>query len=300
MPKSDPPRPRICDYEGSNYRTEFWEGKGRDYEDRVERIALRRLLPAQGRRLMEIGAGFGRLTDEYHAYEQVVLVDYSFSQLRFAQELHGISDRFVYVAADAYSLPFRAGIFDGATVIRVIHHISNAGAVLKQIRRVLVPGGVLILEYANKRNIKAIVRYARGRQEWSPYDHEPVEFVELNFDFHPDYMHSRLAEAGFSTKRSIPVSFFRVGALKKVVPTGVLAGMDGVLQLSGLHITPSIFTRNIAIGDSPNNLNAASLFVCPDCGDELMTEGDVMTCRGCHHRWAIRDGIYDFKAPLED
>ena len=41
-------RPRICDYEGSNYRTEFWEGKGRDYEDQVERIALRRLLPQNG------------------------------------------------------------------------------------------------------------------------------------------------------------------------------------------------------------------------------------------------------------
>ena len=66
------PRPRICDYEGSNYRTEFWEGKDRDYEDRVERVALRRLLPASGRRLLEIGAGFGRLTNEYAAFDQVV------------------------------------------------------------------------------------------------------------------------------------------------------------------------------------------------------------------------------------
>ncbi len=43
-------RPPICDYEGSNYRTEFWESKGRNYEDQVERIALRRLLPKHGRR----------------------------------------------------------------------------------------------------------------------------------------------------------------------------------------------------------------------------------------------------------
>ncbi|NJO83820.1 MAG: hypothetical protein HC828_14170 [Blastochloris sp.] len=58
-----PQPPKICDYEGSNYRTEFWEGRGREYEDQVERIALRRLLPPEGgRRLLEIGAGFGRLT----------------------------------------------------------------------------------------------------------------------------------------------------------------------------------------------------------------------------------------------
>jgi hypothetical protein len=24
--------PPICDYEGSNYRTDFWEGRGRAYE----------------------------------------------------------------------------------------------------------------------------------------------------------------------------------------------------------------------------------------------------------------------------
>ena len=75
MTKPHDIRPPICDYEGSNYRTEFWEGKGRDYEDQVERIALRRLLPKHGRRLLELGAGFGRLTSEYNMYDQVVLCD---------------------------------------------------------------------------------------------------------------------------------------------------------------------------------------------------------------------------------
>lgn len=60
-------RPTIIDYENSTYRADFWEGRGRDYEDRVERIALRRLLRVRGRRLLEVGAGFGRLTNEYRA-----------------------------------------------------------------------------------------------------------------------------------------------------------------------------------------------------------------------------------------
>jgi SAM-dependent methyltransferase len=299
MPKQDF-RPRICDYEGSDYRTEFWEGKGRDYEDRVERIALRRLLPDKGKRLLEIGAGFGRLTGEYHGFDQVVLVDYSLSQLRYAQEHLGTSGRYIYVAADAYSLPFRSGSFDGATIIRVIHHIADVPAVMKQVRRVLTSGGVFILEYANKRNVKAMYRFATGKQKWNPHDPEPVEFVELNFDFHPDYMRQELRTAGFATKRSIPVSFFRIGALKNMLPTGLLAGMDGVLQLTGLHYTPSIFTRNIAKGDSPNNLETDSLFVCPDDGHELTRVGDTLMCKSCSQRWAIRDGIYDFKAPLEE
>src|SRR5262245_52692514 len=144
--------PRICDYEGSNYRTEFWENKGRDYEDRIERVALRRLLPTHGKRLLEIGAGFGRLTNEYQAYQQVILLDYSLSQLQYAQETLGTSGRYIYVAADAYKLPFRPGVFDTVTMIRVIHHMANVPAILTQIRRVMVSGGTFILEHANKQN----------------------------------------------------------------------------------------------------------------------------------------------------
>lgn len=293
-------RPRICDYEGSNYRTEFWEGKSRDYEDRVERIALRRLMPQGGRRLLEIGAGFGRLTNEYHQYEQVVLLDYSLSQLRYAQQYLGDSERYVYVAADAYSLPFRPGSFDAATVIRVIHHISDTRAVLQQVRRVLVPGGTFILEFANKRHLKAMLRYALGNQDWNPYDLKPVEFVELNYDFHPDYIQQMLGATQFETQRRLPVSFFRLASLKDRLPTNLLVTLDSLLQLTGLLITPSIFTLNEAEGSSPNNLHAPSMFVCPDCGNELSHDGQILICKACNRRWAIRDGIYDFKAPLDE
>ena len=53
------PRRAICDYEGTSYRARFWEGQGREYEDLAERIALRRLLPPEGDRLLELGAAFG-------------------------------------------------------------------------------------------------------------------------------------------------------------------------------------------------------------------------------------------------
>ena len=61
--------PPLCDYEGSGYRTDFWEGHGRDYEDLTERGALRRLLPLRGRRVVHLGAGFGRMTNELGGYD---------------------------------------------------------------------------------------------------------------------------------------------------------------------------------------------------------------------------------------
>ncbi|MFQ3567135.1 MAG: methyltransferase domain-containing protein [Aggregatilineales bacterium] len=293
------PRPQICDYEGSSYRTEFWEGKGRDYEDRVERIALRRLLPSGGLRLLEVGAGFGRLTNEYHQFEQIVLLDYSFSQLQYAQEKLGRSSRYVYVAADAYHLPFAAQTFDGATMIRVLHHMAQVDSVLAQVRRVLAPGAAFILEHASKRNLKAILRYAAGRQTWNPNDREPVEFVELNFDFHPDHILIALAQAGFVVERRLPVSYLRIPALKRLLPAGLLAGFDSLLQLTGLLYSPSIFIRCRAVGPAQTEPLGELTFICPECDGTLVRMDDTMLCQQCARRWAVRDGIYDFKAPLD-
>jgi hypothetical protein len=55
--------PPVCDYEGSDYHARFWESGERDYEDRAERVALRRLMPPAGATLIEVGAGYGRLAD---------------------------------------------------------------------------------------------------------------------------------------------------------------------------------------------------------------------------------------------
>lgn len=298
MPQHDS-RPPICDYEGSNYRTEFWEGRGRNYEDQVERLALERLLPEGGRRMLEVGAGFGRLTNEYDAFNQVVLLDYSLSQLQYAQEHLGRSPRYVYVAADAYHLPFHPGVFDAATMVRVIHHMAHVDAVLEQVRRVLVPSGVFILEHANKRNLKAMLRYALRQQSWNPYDERPVEFVELNFDFHPEYIRRELQRARFGVADRIPVSLFRLDQLKDNLPVDMLTRLDRLFQDSGLLIAPSVFVRSIAIGLTPNNLDHNMLFACPECGGELVRHDNTITCLNDGLSWSIRDGIYDFKAPIE-
>ena len=55
------------------YRDAFWPQ--RRYEDACDRIALRAFLPRAGGRLIEVGAGFGRLVDEYAGYREVVLLD---------------------------------------------------------------------------------------------------------------------------------------------------------------------------------------------------------------------------------
>ncbi len=177
--------PPVCSYEGSDYQERFWDQGDRAYEDRVEAIALRRLLPAGGTRLLELGAGAGRNTPRYTGFEQVVLVDYSRTQLEQAQQRLGTGRRYIYVAADIYRLPFAPSAFPVATMIRTLHHMAEPQAALRQVRRSLAAGGAFVLEFANKRNLKSIARWVLRRQTWSPFDRAPVEFAELNFDFHP-------------------------------------------------------------------------------------------------------------------
>ena len=186
--------PPVCNYEGSDYQEAFWEKGGRAYEDRAEAIALKRMLPKGGRLMLELGAGAGRNTPRYAGFERIVVLDYSTTQLAQAQERLGRSDKYIYVAADVYRLPFRTGLFDAATMIRVLHHMADAPKALAQIQATLQPGATFILEFANKLNLKAILRYWLGKQSWSPFTLEPVEFVKLNFDFHPKAIRKWLNE----------------------------------------------------------------------------------------------------------
>lgn len=294
--------PPVCDYEGSDYQTSFWEQGGRQYEDRAEAIALKRLLPAGGRLLLELGAGAGRNTPRYQGYERIVLLDYSRTQLQQARARLGSSERYIYVAADIYKLPFIDEIFDGATMIRTLHHMAEAPKALAQVRRVLGPGATFILEYANKLNLKAILRYWLGRQSWSPFGLEPVEFVALNFDFHPKAIRGWLAELGFDVQKVLTVSHFRMGFLKRTLPAGLLATLDGWFQPSGalFQLTPSVFVRSQLSGMSSGSTEKmVDLFCCPECSTHpLQDNGDHLVCPGCGKKWALREGIYDFRESI--
>ncbi len=300
QPENSNQRPPICNYEGSDYQQSFWEQSDRAYEDQVEAIALQRLLPAKGRLLLELGAGAGRNTLRYQGFERIVLLDYSRTQLEQAQRRLGTGPGFLYVAADIYRLPFATCIFDAATMIRTLHHMADARQALAQVRRVLQPGATFILEYANKQNLKAIARYLLGHQDWSPFDPQPVEFAELNFDFHPRMIRRWLSELDFSIERQLTVSHYRIALLKRLIPLKLLVAADSAAQLSGnwWQLTPSVFVRARVAGQ-PSEGAPDALFACPECGyTPLDTRVDAMHCPACQRQYEIRDGIYDFRTPL--
>lgn len=298
--------PRICDYEGSHYRTEFWEAPNRTYEDAVERIAMKNMLPAGGHRLVEIGAGFGRMVDLYQGYRQIVLLDYARTQLQEAQRYLGNDERITYVVADVYNLPFVDNLFDTLTMVRVMHHLVDVPAALSEIHRIIEPNGTAVIEHASKRNLKAIFRWVLGLQHWSPFEPDPLEFVELNFNFHPSWMRQQFAAAGLSVTQIRTLSHYRSNTLKQLLPTSLLVTLDGWAQTTGnrWQLTPSIFLQ--AKAKKSAAASPAGFFQCPHCRSPHLIVTDhpahaeyILTCQQCEFGWQHKDGIYDFKTPVK-
>jgi len=140
-------------------------------------------------------------------------------------------------------------------MIRTLHHMAQPELALAQVRRVLEPRATFLLEYANKRNIKSILRHALGKQMWSPFTREAVEYIPLNFDFHPAAIKEWMNSAGFSIQRTLTVSHpaagggrFHPAAYRRTLPVdpqrvparerfrgGCKSAGGCFLRLPGLH-----------------------------------------------------------------
>jgi hypothetical protein len=142
-----------------------------------------------------------------------------------------------------------------------------------------------------------------------------VEFAKLNFDFHPQAVRGWLTDVGFAIEKTLTVSHFRLGLLKRLVPASILAGMDSLFQWTGAlwQITPSVFVRCRAVGrdsipprvgrnsipPSIGQNEILSYFKCPECGHAPLEEKrNYLACSSCKRKWGVRGGIYDFRETL--
>jgi ubiquinone/menaquinone biosynthesis C-methylase UbiE len=266
------PDPAYVDF---RYRDLFWPT--RPYEDRCDRMALEALMPATGDRLIEVGAGFGRLADEYTGYREAVLLDLSGVQLDAARERLREDPRYLVVAGDAFHLPFPDASFDTVVCVRVIHHFDDPGGAIAEMGRVLRPGGVLVLESSNKRNLKAIALFLLRRQKDSPFSRGSQRAQDTHFlpaflrrrpksrqgsaaagpsakwdattdvDHAPADLRRWLRKAGLRIETTRSVGLFRLPYVTRHVPLRLLAALERAQQAALAPVTPgpSIFFRAV-------------------------------------------------------
>jgi SAM-dependent methyltransferase len=105
------------------------------------------LLPrlAPGQRVLDVGCGPGTITADLAEVVAptgaVVGIDASASVV--AEASSRAADRFSCAVADVFSLPFDDGSFDVVHAHQVLQHLPDPVAALREMKRVLRPGGVL-------------------------------------------------------------------------------------------------------------------------------------------------------------
>lgn len=238
----------IADYNGYDYKKIFWEDADRKYEDAADRMAIRRLLPVKMGKFADIAGGYGRLADEYlPRAERATLFDYSKTELAQARELYG--DKIHTKAGDIYDLPFADNELDALMMVRATHHFSDMDKVVSELYRVLRPGGVAVIEVANKKTLPKMFRYWLKKSDVNPFSLEPATLQDLNkngfYNYHPKYIEAIFRKTGFTIEEIISVSNFRSAKLKKIFGTKNLVRLEKIVQkpLGAIRFAPSIYYR---------------------------------------------------------
>jgi len=101
-----------------------------------------------GLRLLDLGCGTGAnlpmLRESAGARGWVTALDFSPHALRFARDHLG-AEQISLAQGDALHLPFADDSFDVVTMFDVLEHLSDDSRALGEVRRVLRPGGALVL-----------------------------------------------------------------------------------------------------------------------------------------------------------
>ena len=105
----------------------------------------------RGLRVLDVacGTGYGGEMLLSAGAKSVVAVDYAIDSLRYALK-NRISASQALVVGDAESLPFEDASFDAVTSFETIEHLPDPLGFLRELRRVLVADGVLILSTPNR------------------------------------------------------------------------------------------------------------------------------------------------------
>ena len=140
--------------------------------------ALRELLWLRdGARLLDVGGGTGLVAEMMGVKGEVVVVE---PNARKVARGRARRPRIKFVGASAEQLPFPEFHFDAAMALMTLHHWADPLAGLREIRRVLQPGGRLVL-YEMPPSRAGLLR-------WMPHHRHLLE---------PEALARLLHEAGF-------------------------------------------------------------------------------------------------------
>lgn len=183
-------------------------------------------------RMLEVGCSLGATLEAAAARGwDAVGVDVSRDAVEFCRG-RGLNS----VAVDGRTLPFDDGSFDVLASWHVIEHVPDVQEALAEWRRVLRPGGVMMLETPDASCLKVRRLGPRYTKFWKP---------EHIYTFTPATLRGFLERAGFELLR--PPLFGRIQDLPLNQACYAVGHqlLDGLMYVTGLRKAFQVFARRI-------------------------------------------------------
>jgi 2-polyprenyl-3-methyl-5-hydroxy-6-metoxy-1,4-benzoquinol methylase len=126
---------------------------------------MRPVIDQQARtvRVLDLGCGQGHITArmlEAFPTAEISAVDYSISAIDYAiRTFPGID----FIVASAYRLPYVPGYFDMVVCNNIWEHVPDPLALLGAIKKVIKPGGHLVISTPSRYRIWNLLRVVRGK-----------------------------------------------------------------------------------------------------------------------------------------
>lgn len=192
-----------ADFLDAIWRRKLASGRGPGPATPRGRIAVAaETLPAEGERILDLACGDGALAVALGGrFREVHGVDVSPTAAK-AAEANGVKVRIVDLDREPLSYP--DATFDAACCLDSITYFLDPEGVLREVRRVLRPGGVFFVTFPNLRNWRHIASLLGGRFPVTSLDPEGRDGGQLHHFTLGDFR--ALAErAGFAVDSARPV-----------------------------------------------------------------------------------------------
>ena len=209
--------------------------------DLVARLELR---PAM--RVLEIACGTGIVTRQLLARvpgdAAIVATDLSEPMLAIAQQRVSPDLRLAWQPADALSLPFDPGAFDAVVCQFGVMFFPDKARGFAEMRRVLKPGGQLLVNVWDAFERNPISRLAHEALAQA-FPQNPPTFLTIPFGFHDQKELQRMVSAaGFSAVKVEPVEAESHSPSALDAATGLVTGSPMALELreAGASLTDAL------------------------------------------------------------
>ncbi len=299
-------RPSTPDFRSLDF-TRLWSGRDRVTEVEA-RVLTAELASAQSVRVLEVGAGSGRLSPVIQGMaSEFVTLDVTPEFL--ARVPVGNGQRALRVAANAYHLPFADQAFAAAVMVRVLGFLAQPLEALREVRRVLGPGGRLVVSYNPRPSLATLVDdlkvglslLPRERMESMTFSRRSV--VPVRPSSFPAWSMTRsefrrtIASAGFTWLLERPTGLEDFPVFRRL-PADTFVSLSSALADAGGFPTRFALVRRP--GDPPEQPVAwESLLSCPACleplGSPPAADNPAWACSRCGRTWPRKDGIVDLR-----